>query len=376
MIMKKILKVNKSVVLLAISAAALILSGCSSNEQYSETGRENPSLKEAFKSKEGVSQEQFESDINESEKIQFCHRSDYVYESPYTINEYEIVKRQTNVDEKTDILYATLDLSNEYFDAIVDAEFEYEYYDVGGWILEDTKLTVNDVIPTRAPEGELAMDKLRIGDDPSFVRYTLEGYPEYKENAYDLYFNSASFNPITCVSGQYECCLNLQYETEYVVGTAMATMIFKNHKWYFNPEDEYNDEIFLITVLSCQEKTDGFFESLSGEYFKQSGSFQPSVDRYYTLYINIKFSDENVFPICNSHEVYKWHYYSKPIGYEVEEDGTEETDYTSIIDPIELITLTDIGAGGKKSRFEVDKNIIGCYDSGNHYYKSGFEKVN
>lgn len=367
--MKKILKVNKSVVLLAISAAALILSGCSSNEQHSETGRENPSLKEAFKSDEGVSQEQFESDINESEKIQFCHRSDYVYESPYTINEYEIIKRQTNVDEKTDILYATLDLSNEYFDATVDAEFEYEYYDVGGWILEDTKLTVNDVVPTRAPEGEIVVSQLK----EKFVYYTLEGYPEYEENENGLYFNSASFNPITCVSGQYECCLNLQYETEYVEGTAMATMIFKNHKWYFNP-DEYNDENFLITVLSCQEKTDGFFESLSGEYFNQWSSYL--ADYYDTLYINIKFSDENVFPICNSHEVHKWHYYSKPIGYKGETDGTEETDYTSIMDPVKLTTLTNIGVGGKRNKFEVNKNAIGYYDSSHQYYQSRFEKVN
>lgn len=368
MIMKKILKVNKSVVLLAISVAALILSGCSSNEQHSETGRENPSLKEAFKSDDGVSQEQFESDINESEKIQFCHRSDYVYESPYTINEYEIIKRQTNVDEKTDILYAMLDLSNEYFDATVDAEFEYEYYDVGGWILEDTKLTVNDVVPTRAPEVELAMDKL-FYDEDGYVMYTLEGYPEYEKYSNGLYFNSASFNPITCVSGQYECCLNLQYEAEYVVGTAMATMIFKNHKWYFNP-NEYNNEISLITVLSCQEKTDGFFESLSGEYFKHSYS---GVDFYTTLYIDINFSDENVFPVCNSRKVTERHDHSYP-----DEDSVSENYYTSIIDPVELVTLEGIDSRGEENYFGVDKKIIGYYANRNaeYRYQSLYEKVN
>lgn len=73
------------------------------------------------------------------------------------IENIELVKRQTNEDDKTDIVYAKVIIGNA--EATCEAEFIFEsvYYDEGGWVVEN-------VVPNEQviyePKGEPDIEKL------------------------------------------------------------------------------------------------------------------------------------------------------------------------------------------------------------------------
>lgn len=101
----------------------------------------------------GVSETQIEKDINQLEILQEGFVSNnYTQSVPYSVNTFEITKRQTNPDEKNDIIYCNVSISNKFYKSDFSCILTYEFYDKGGWILEDYEFTEVVTIPIASIE--------------------------------------------------------------------------------------------------------------------------------------------------------------------------------------------------------------------------------
>lgn len=101
----------------------------------------------------GVSINQIESDISELSVVtNGVIESEYTPFTPYTVNSVEIEKRQTNIDDKEDIVYCNVVISNEYYQTDLQIKLVYDYYDDGGWVLEENEITSNNSVPIKGIE--------------------------------------------------------------------------------------------------------------------------------------------------------------------------------------------------------------------------------
>ncbi len=151
-------KIKGLALLLAI---CMCLSACEGKIQQA-----NSSINDASSQTTGVSGTQLEEDIKASTIVQNCFQSDFVYDSTFSYISHEIIKRQTNPDEKQDIIFCNITAKNKYFSVDFEATLEYVYYDVGGWILEKSKITNKQATPIAPAEKNLIIEF--ISDKGSF----------------------------------------------------------------------------------------------------------------------------------------------------------------------------------------------------------------
>ncbi len=107
-----------------------------------------------FTGSKGVNEKQVKKDIVANEEVQNCYTSKFVSDQLYKIKEFELVKEQYNPEYKEDIFYANVVLNNDYFEVITEMRAEYNYYEKGGWIMDEIYVTVEDVTPIKAPDAE------------------------------------------------------------------------------------------------------------------------------------------------------------------------------------------------------------------------------
>jgi len=117
--------------LLAMIMCASLLAGCSGNETPSENAqKETETVAPSTKLNKPPAEEQIISDLNSFELD--------VFEVNNTkATDCEIIKRQTNEEDKEDICYVRIICEGEYNCFEYQFRLNYVYYDVGGWILED-----------------------------------------------------------------------------------------------------------------------------------------------------------------------------------------------------------------------------------------------
>lgn len=115
--------------------------------------------------KTGVSMNQIENDIFSLEYLEDYFYSEFTYYDYNSIelDDLNVSKRQTNFDDKEDIIFCDVSLNDEYFNVTFTIKMNYIYYDEGGWILEDTSITNKIKRPIAAPE-ELSVILASIGD--------------------------------------------------------------------------------------------------------------------------------------------------------------------------------------------------------------------
>lgn len=95
-------------------------------------------------------------DLNEYEKIKTgVIKCEYVYDAEYFIDNFEIEKRQTNKEDKEDIIFANLIIKNTYFQTELYCKITYLYYDEGGWIFENCEILEKNSIPLTGVVTEL-----------------------------------------------------------------------------------------------------------------------------------------------------------------------------------------------------------------------------
>lgn len=93
------------------------------------------------------------------------------------IEEFEIEKRQTN--KKDDTIYCNITMQNENFKSYVEYVLYYNYYDEGGWILDDYDTLEQEIQPLKGLEEDLIWQYLHYFYDD----YTFET-ASFDESAY------------------------------------------------------------------------------------------------------------------------------------------------------------------------------------------------
>lgn len=170
--MKRLLEIMLCVTVLLSSV--LFLSSCS-------TGK-------------GVSDSQLRKDIENSEKIETCFRSDFTYDSTYEYISHKIIKRQTNINEKEDMVFCEITVENKYFNIVLETELKYIYYDQGGWILENMLITNTYPFAVAPPEKDLVTQFiLNNSNDVGYICGEFET-PSYSDGYPNFYGKNGSNN--------------------------------------------------------------------------------------------------------------------------------------------------------------------------------------
>ena len=101
-------------------------------------------------SPKGAKDSQIEADIKVLESVQNGVINGYFMPvEKYELLNYSITKRQTNIDEKEDIVFLSVVIANSYVETTLEYTLEYGYYDQGGWILDNTQLTSSCSVPLK-----------------------------------------------------------------------------------------------------------------------------------------------------------------------------------------------------------------------------------
>ena len=230
----------------------------------------------------GASDELLLNDISNSSKLKSCFSSDFVEETPFEYKSHSITKRQTNFEQKEDIVFCKVIAENKYFNVTFDLELNYKYYDVGGWILENT--TKTNTIPTAiSPPDKEKVEKFILSESKNgYVGYLFEkfttpsyenGYPDFigtmKGNNSDaetrrIYLENGdtTFGDITLnKEGQY-ALLNTTIKTENILLLKGNFRIFfdKEKGWAFTkirrkPRGSYSAKYYSFPVFEITTKT-------------------------------------------------------------------------------------------------------------------------
>lgn len=137
--------------------------------------------------KQVANKEQILNDISGIDSIKHCFKSDFVYESEYVCKDIEIVKRQINKDEKEDLVFVTATMENDYFNVTLDLSLTYNFYDEGGWILDENNWNVIDVKPIRVPEYTLVKEKISTYNTYGGINVEIPSHgTSYKTDKYSI----------------------------------------------------------------------------------------------------------------------------------------------------------------------------------------------
>ncbi len=90
----------------------------------------------SLNTEKGVPTKQFEADIAELSYVK-TGIFKYYTGGEYMLNEITVDKRQTNVEEKNDIIYCRVDISNEWYDVNLYVKLTYNLYNGDNWVLDE-----------------------------------------------------------------------------------------------------------------------------------------------------------------------------------------------------------------------------------------------
>jgi len=175
-----------------------------------------------------------------------------------TINDYEIIKRQTSPEDKTDIIYITVDAENEEFTCKVSYTMTYGLYN-DGWSLDDV---------SRYYEGEWSGHPL-VGVPEDAIQATIGSelhHYEYRDRSLEL-MNIIEEDldlqaGTSIVYYTYALCSTYgQYEI-----TGYIPYAFNQESFYYYPSGE-----FSVTEVSCT-----LYDTNIGETFRGGHLFIPN----------------------------------------------------------------------------------------------------
>lgn len=171
------------ITLIMLSFAACRL-GLSDNESENrQNNKETESIQSGEEeSSEGVPKSQIAADLQGIEDVKngVIPSNRWNPEKEYAFQDYSITKRQTNIDDKQDIVYCTVNISNGYVKSSLEYKLEYNLYDVGGWILDYATLLNKESVPlTGADKTSIEDFTVNIGD---YIPYK-SPYGSYGDNS-------------------------------------------------------------------------------------------------------------------------------------------------------------------------------------------------
>lgn len=161
----------------------------------------------------GVSESQLKSDLEALVIKGYCKNERYTVPDEYVIESFEITKRRSNKEKKEDYICCRLTVENDFFRSYVEYSLLYNYYDVGGWIMDDKDIISKKTIPISPVDGAC------LPDIPITV----------KERAYNLqeqHIKSIEFDDKNNRSIVKYC-----YSDDRLSFSAALNIYFENDEW-------------------------------------------------------------------------------------------------------------------------------------------------
>lgn len=195
----------------------------------------------------GVSMNQIETDISELSIVtNGVIESEYTPFTPYTVDSVEIEKRQTNIEDKEDIVYCNVAISNEYYQTDLQIKLVYNYYDDGVWIKDGSSVVSDTTIPI-APISKDSIDKITV----TALKAKIDLISSYIT---DITLDDDSYT--------YSSTINYKYSDDRFVVEGYATTYFENNEW---PSIRSDD--FVLTSAVPNWKSEKCYESKSGHEY-------------------------------------------------------------------------------------------------------------
>lgn len=257
--MEKIMKqMSKTILILFTIVLFLSISGCGNTND--ETIGNNESV---INSNDGrmISISKLKSDILENPSIQTCFTSPFTTESEYSVTGFEIIKEQINDSDKNIITYSDVTVENEYFSVNLQLKTVYNFYDIGGWIMDELYIEeITHVTPTRGPSPELVEEYI-------IPLYSISGFYQGKEHNLILENNVFSVTESVLINPE---CSNVfaQYQTDNVTITGTFMFFFSEEGWTCDVEKP---------AYHIVEYTADYSQAL-GSFSTESGPVVQSVD--------------------------------------------------------------------------------------------------
>lgn len=182
----------------------------------------------------GVSMNQIETDISELSVVtNGVIESEYTPFTPYTVDSVEIEKRQTNIDDKEDIVYCNIVISNEYYESELYYELIYYYYDDGGWILQRENCIEKFVRPIAAINKN-GINEIRV---------------KVNENTYTL--TRSNVSNISFIDGSTPSSkIDYTYNDGFISFTGTVNCNFENEHWQSISSTDFELKDFSINWSS------------------------------------------------------------------------------------------------------------------------------
>ena len=213
----------------------------------------------------GVSETQLIDDINSCEEIQNIFTSDFISESKYTVTKCDIVKEQANLDEKEDLIYCEITIENDYFAIELNVKTVYNYYDKGGWMLDEATFDKTEVYVKKAPDS--------YDDISSFIYYNTSNFYAYKNNSLAFYTKDDKLEYYDLAGGDLsvtDCVLNSDdpkyatvicvYQSDCINAKGTYELLFDDNEGWIIPDGPMKDDHILLTEYSSDfSKAEGVF---------------------------------------------------------------------------------------------------------------------
>lgn len=142
----------------------------------------------------------------------------YTAPTPYTLTDYKITKRQTNIESKEDIIFCNVTVENESYSISLKEKLTYTYYDEGGWIQEKYEILEKNIKAVAPPADTLIKEAIfeDAYDDGylEFSKFRSANFDlvkiEFKEDEQIAYAKCKFTSPVLTVDGYYKLICDTQ----------------------------------------------------------------------------------------------------------------------------------------------------------------------
>ena len=173
-----------------------------------------------------VSDKQLVNDLSVNETIATIFKSELFETEPFEYFSHNITKRQTNPEKKEDIIYCNLTVSNKNFSVNADCVLNYNYYDEGGWILDDVEVSNRKVSPTNTFSNEEIMNVFKKASTQSVISNILEEHGQAGITVLK--------SEIVSENNSYIMRIHLNYKRSLSVLEGYVELPFENEKgWHW-----------------------------------------------------------------------------------------------------------------------------------------------
>ena len=226
----------------------------------------------------GVSMEQIETNISELSVVtNGVIQSEYTPSVPYTVDSVEIEKRQTNVENKEDIVYCNVVISNEYYQTNLLIKLVYNYYDEGGWCLEENNLEDYTSKPLIGVDVDMVFESMKKAvaeyDSVKSGNAVWQSYVTFKGLDGNRHSLSQKYSNITLGeqkfnSENYSTYINVNATSSLTKLTGYIEFAFDN-KEGFIPINNFDNKKIVVVV-----------DTISADYAEACQKFSAWYGRY------------------------------------------------------------------------------------------------